>query len=79
MFCIPLFINLQDGINTIQSWIQPEEKHESHIVQMIQNGFSITKILGERAILLLDRYFLSVPTLIALNKLKKENGSSLII
>lgn len=79
MFCIPLFINLQDGVKTIRSWIQPEEKHESHIVQMIQNGFSITKTLSERSILLLDRYFLSVPALIALNKLNKENGSSLEI
>ena len=79
MFCIPLFINLQDGVKTIRSWIQPEEKHESHIVQMIQNGFSITKALGERTIMLLDRYFLSVPALIALNNLNKENGSSLEI
>jgi hypothetical protein len=79
MFCIPLLINLQDGVKTIRSWVQPEEKHESHIVQMIQNGFSIAKILGEKSILLLDRYFLSVPALIALNKLNKENGSPLQI
>ncbi|EHJ01994.1 hypothetical protein CDLVIII_5520 [Clostridium sp. DL-VIII] len=79
MFCIPLLINLQDGIKTIRSWIQPEEQYESHIVQMIQNGFSITKTLGERSILLLDRYFLSVPALIALNKLNQENGSLLQI
>ena len=44
MFCIPLFINLQDGVRTIRSWIQPEEKHESHIVQMIQNGFQSQKL-----------------------------------
>ena len=79
MFCIPLLINLQDGVKTIRSWIQPEEKHESHIVQMIENSFSITKILGEKSILLLDRYFLSVPALIALNNLNEENGSSLEI
>lgn len=79
MFCIPLLINLQDGVKTIRSWIQPKEKHESHIVQMIQNGFSISKNLGGKSILLLDRYFLSVPALIALNKLNKENCSLLQI
>lgn len=77
MFSIPLFINLQDGVKTIRSWIQQEEKHESHIVQMIQNGFSITKTLVENSILLLDRYFLTVPALIALNKLNEQRGSSL--
>lgn len=79
MFCIPLLINLQDGVKTIRSWIQPEENHESHIVQMIQNGFSIAQSLEERSILLLDRYFLSAPALISLNKLNKENDTSLEI
>ncbi|WP_186005531.1 hypothetical protein [Clostridium sp. DL-VIII] len=46
---------------------------------MIQNGFSIKKTLVEKSILLLDRYFLSVPALIALNKLNEENGSLLQI
>ncbi|WP_243156084.1 hypothetical protein [Clostridium sp. C2-6-12] len=79
MFCIPLLINLQDGVKTIRSLVQPEEKHESHIVQMIHNGFSISKKLGEKSILLLDRYFLSVPALIALSNLNKKNGSTLQI
>lgn len=34
LFCIPLFINLQDGVKTIRSWTQPEENNESHIVQL---------------------------------------------
>lgn len=79
LFCIPLFINLQDGVKTIRSWAQPEENHESHIVQMIQNGFSIAKTLEEKSILLLDRYFLSVTALIALNKLNEEQNSLLQI
>lgn len=33
MFCIPLFINLQDGVKTICFWIQPDENHESHVVK----------------------------------------------
>lgn len=73
LFCIPLFINLQDGIKTIRSWLQPEENHSSHVVQIIQNGFSITKTMKEKSILLLDRYFLSVPALEALNKLNQRS------
>jgi hypothetical protein len=46
---------------------------------MIQNGFSITKTLNEKSLLLLDRYFLSVPALQALDELNKENGSPLQI
>ena len=79
LFCIPLLINLQDGIKTIRSWAQPEESYQSHVVQMIQNGFSITKTMGEKAIILLDRYFLSVPALETLNKLNAEGDSSLQI
>lgn len=79
MFCIPLLINLQDGVKTIRSWVQPKETYESHIVQMIKNGFSITKILDEKSILLLDRYFLSVPALAILNKLNEVHGNLLQI
>ena len=46
---------------------------------MIQNGFSITKTMGEKAIILLDRYFLSVPALETLNKLNVQGDSSLQI
>lgn len=78
LFCIPLLINLQDGIKTIRSWSHPEEKYESHIVQMIQNGFSVAKTMG-KSILLLDRYFLSVPALSALNRLNNEDNKLLQI
>lgn len=77
LFCIPLFINLQDGVKTIRSWIQPEENHKSHIVQMVQNSFLITKTMG-KSILLLDRYFLSVTALTALNKLNNDRDVSLL-
>ena len=69
LFCVPLFINLQDGIKTICSWINPDERQESHIVQMIQNGVRMTKIFGQ-SILLLDRYFLSTKALVALKTLQ---------
>jgi hypothetical protein len=79
LFCIPLFINIQDGIKTIRNWAQPEENYESQVVQMIKNGFSITKTMGGKAIFLLDRYFLSVPALEALNKLNSQDNNLLQI
>jgi hypothetical protein len=66
-FCLPLFMNLQDGVKKIWSWNSPEEQEQpSHVVQMIKQGFSAAKELGN-AFLLLDRYFLTVPALEQVN------------
>ena len=70
-FCIPLHINLQDGIQTILSWKSKEEQPLTHVVQMIENGYEAAKVFG-KSLLLLDRYFLSVP---ALERLKHCNSS----
>jgi hypothetical protein len=70
--CLPLFMNLQDGVKTIFGWgKQLEERQASHVVQMIDQAFAATKAFGN-ALLLLDRYFLSVP---ALNRLNEWNQS----
>ncbi|MGW8958588.1 transposase [Paenibacillus sp. NPDC055715] len=63
-FCLPLFMNLQDGIQTILNWKKTNNEPEtpSHVVQMIEQGFEAAKGFGQ-ALLLLDRYFLSVPAL----------------
>jgi hypothetical protein len=62
-FCLPLFMNLQDGVKTIFGWSSDSsERQDSHVVQMIDQGFASAKIFG-KALLLLDRYFLSVPAL----------------
>ncbi|MHA6529649.1 hypothetical protein [Paenibacillus sp. BAC0078] len=63
-FCLPLFMNLQDGIQTILSWKKTDYESESpsHVVQMIEQGFEAAKGFSQ-ALLLLDRYFLSVPAL----------------
>jgi hypothetical protein len=71
-FCLPLFMNLQDGIQTIFGWDpQSEERQTSHVVQMIDQAFAAIKTFGN-AMLLLDRYFLSIP---ALKRLKQHNAS----
>ncbi|WP_215184073.1 transposase [Paenibacillus albidus] len=63
-FCLPLLMNLQDGIQTILGWktTDHDPQSPSHVVQMIEQGFEAAKGFGQ-ALLLLDRYFLSVPAL----------------
>lgn len=68
LFCLPLFMNLQDGVKTIFSWNDPLARQDSHVVQMIEQGFLATKTFG-KSLFLLDRYFLSVPALERLNEL----------
>ncbi len=70
-YCIPLSINLQDGIQTILNWEKEEPTTPSHIVQMIENGYEAAKIFG-KSLLLLDRYFLSVPALECLKQCNTE-------
>jgi len=77
-FCLPLFINLQDGVSSIFRWKDPAQVHLSHVVQMIENAFRITKVMG-RSILLLDRYFLSVPAITRLNELNSTNTDTMQI
>ncbi|KXG76289.1 hypothetical protein [Thermotalea metallivorans] len=66
-FCLPLFINLQDGVSTIFSWKDCPEIQNSHVGQTVENAFKITKVIG-KSILLLDRYFLSITALAKLNE-----------
>lgn len=73
-FCLPLFMNLQDGLKAIFNWSNPSERQESHVVQMIDQGFKTSKVFGE-ALLLLDRYFLSVPALNRLNQWNQMEGT----
>lgn len=77
-FCLPLFINLQDGVSSILRWKDPTLVHRSHVVQMIENAFRVTKVMG-KSILLLDRYFLSVPAITRLNELNSTNTDKMQI
>ena len=75
-FCIPLHINLQDGIQTILSWKTKEERLCTHVVQMIENGYEAAKIFG-KSLLLLDRYFLSVPALVQLEQCNHSGDATM--
>jgi len=77
-FCLPLFINLQDGVKAIFGWNKQEDtsRQESHVVQMIEQGFITAKAFG-KALLLLDRYFLSAPALKRLNELHQSEDTQM--
>lgn len=65
-FCIPLSIRLHDGLEPLESWLEPSANTASHVVRMIRDAFNAAKVLGD-SLLLLDRYFLSVPAFSATN------------
>lgn len=77
-FCIPLSLRLHDGVKVFRQWENPSEDIGSHVVEMIKDGFEAAKIMGN-SLMLLDRYFLSVPALEMLNKLNTLNGHMLHI
>lgn len=74
-FCLPLFLNLQDGVKTILGWKNTDQAEEptSHVVQMIEQGFAAATAFG-RALLLLARYFLTIPALKRLNDLHRSSA-----
>jgi hypothetical protein len=77
LFCIPLSITIQNGGHQINQWTDPEAKDESHVVQVIRQACHAASLL-KPAILLLDRYFLSVPALKAWVDEEKRAGRPLL-
>ena len=75
--CIPLSIRLHDGLQAARGWkgasiSKPSTTASaSHVVQMVEDAYCAARTFGD-SLLLLDRYFLTVP---ALEKLKALNGS----
>ena len=76
-FCLPLKVNIQDGIRVAAEWENSTISAENHILQMIRNGFEAAVSFG-KSVLLLDRYFLSVPALQLLNKLNAERNEEFL-
>ena len=76
-FCLPLKVNIQDGIRGAADWDGSTISAENHILQMIRNGFEAAASFG-KSVLLLDRYFLSVSALQLLNKLNAEREEELL-
>ncbi|RKI35802.1 transposase [bacterium D16-51] len=69
--CIPLSIRLHDGLQAARTWKGASVSAASHVVQMVEDAYQAALTFGD-SLLLLDRYFLTVP---ALEKLKSLNSS----
>ena len=72
--CIPLSIRLHDGLQAASGWEGAAVSCASHVVQMVEDAYRAASTIGN-SLLLLDRYFLTVP---ALEKLKELNGSGTV-
>lgn len=69
--CIPLSIRLHDGLHAAREWKGASVPAASHVVQMVEDAYQAARTFGD-SLLLLDRYFLTVP---ALERLKSLNSS----
>ena len=65
IFCTPIAIGIHDGVSVIRKWEDAAYENVSHVVQIIKDACQSVKDIGD-SILLLDRYYLSVPALMAL-------------
>ncbi|MDO5134199.1 MAG: transposase [Eubacteriales bacterium] len=61
-FCIPLRMDIQDGLKEASSWTGSGISASSHVIQMIDCGTDAAGYFGH-CLFVLDRYFLSVPAL----------------
>ena len=73
-FCLPLRINLQDGLREAASWQMEkgiiELSKKNHIEQIVEAAFDVAEVM-ENAFLLLDGYFLSKTLLKELDQLNR--------
>jgi hypothetical protein len=77
MFCLPLSMTIQNGNQIISQWINDALADDSHVVRLIREACVIASHLRP-CILLLDRYFLTVPALQAKLEAEKYFGDTLL-
>lgn len=74
-FCIPLKINIQDGLRKTAAWKEGNGvvriSASNHIEQIIESAFGSAAIMG-RCYILLDRYFLSKTALLLMDKMNSK-------
>ena len=79
-FCIPLNLNIQDGLKETASWDNGNlSSSASHVIQMIRNAHDISQTFAEDSYCVLDRYFLTVPALAELSTLNDGSAHRLDI
>ena len=77
LFCIALSASVQDGVSKIREFADPTTPSVSHVVQVITQAGEIVAQIGA-SIILLDRYFLSVPALQKAMKFVDAGGNPLL-
>lgn len=60
--CIPLGIWLHDGLQAATDWKSSSVSAASHVIQMVEDAYQAALTFGD-SLLLLDRYFLTAPSL----------------
>lgn len=60
--CIPLSLRLHDGLQAASGWEGACIPAASHVVEMVEDAYRAAEAFGN-CLLLLDRYFLTVPAL----------------
>lgn len=79
-FCIPLDLNIQDGLRTTASWDGGDlSDSASHVIQMVRNSHALCQTFETDSYCVLDRYFLTVPALEELTALNKKSSHRLDI
>jgi len=78
VFCLPLALRIQDGVKTIFGWSKQPERQTSHVTEMIRLAHATARHFG-KAILLLDRLFLTIPALQTLDTLNAQGQSLHIV
>lgn len=66
--CVPLNIRLHDGLQAAHGWKGASISLASHVLKMVGDAYHAAQTFGD-CLLLLDRYFLTVPALETLNAL----------
>lgn len=77
-FCIPLSIRLHDGLQPAANWEGSGIPAASHVIRMVEDAHESAKVFG-KSLLLLDRYFLSVPALDRLAQLNAAGSTQMEI
>ena len=77
LFCIALSASVQDGVSKIREFEDPTAPSDSHVVQLITQAGKIVTQIGP-SVILLDRYFLSVPALKKAAEYVDELGKPLL-
>jgi len=66
--CIPLSIRLYHGLQAAHGWEGASISCSSHVIKMVGDAYHAAQTFGD-CLLLLDRYFLTIPALKVLNAL----------